>query len=109
MQLLNKLFKGSQRVSRVNKSKHGESSLGSIRQRFIKNAARQLLQWYPDEFTTDFETNKRLVEQYTDIKTKKVRNRVAGYLVRLVKINIAREMAEAQQPGEEPPEGETEM
>jgi small subunit ribosomal protein S17e len=56
---------------------------------------------YPDTFTDDFETNKRLVEQLTDVKTKKVRNRIAGYLVRLIKIGIAREEAEAMMPGEE--------
>ncbi len=60
-------------------------NLGCIRPRYIKNAARELLMHYPDEFTTDFETNKRLVEQYTDVDSKKVRNRIAGYLVRLVK------------------------
>jgi len=59
--------------------------VGSIRPRYIKKAARELLQHYPDEFTTDFETNKRLVEQYTDVDSKKVRNRIAGYLVRLVR------------------------
>jgi small subunit ribosomal protein S17e len=69
--------------------------LGSIRPRYIKSAARTLLQYYEGEFTTDFETNKRLVEQYTDVTSKTVRNRIAGYLVRLVKINIAREAAEA--------------
>jgi small subunit ribosomal protein S17e len=56
---------------------------------------------YPDAFTDDFETNKRLVEQLTDVGTKKVRNRIAGYLVRLVKIGVAREEAEALEPGEE--------
>ncbi|MGQ4871634.1 MAG: 30S ribosomal protein S17e [Candidatus Thorarchaeota archaeon] len=70
--------------------------MGSIRPRYIKNAARALLQHYPDEFTTDFETNKRLVEQYTDVESKKVRNRIAGYLVRLVRtrMRIEAEMAE---------------
>ncbi len=75
--------------------------MGSIRQRHIKKAAKALLHHYPDEFTTDFETNKRLVEQYTDVKAKKARNRIAGYLVRLVRIRMADELAEAQQGGEE--------
>ncbi len=74
--------------------------MGSIRPRYIKNAARALLQYYPEEFTTDFETNKRLVEQHTDVKSKTVRNRIAGYVVTLVKIGIAREVAEAAEPDE---------
>jgi ribosomal protein S17E len=59
---------------------------------------------YPETFTNDFETNKRLVEQLTDVTTKKVRNRIAGYLVRLVRIAADREEAEAEITGELPPE-----
>ncbi len=59
------------------------------------------MQYYPDDFTDDFETNKRLVEQYTDVQTKTVRNRIAGYLVRLVKQEIAEKEAEITQTGEE--------
>jgi small subunit ribosomal protein S17e len=75
--------------------------LGSVRPRYIKNAAKNLLALYPDTFTDDFETNKRLVEQLTDVMTKKVRNRIAGYVVGLIKIGVAREKAEALEPGEE--------
>ncbi|MHA1769811.1 MAG: 30S ribosomal protein S17e [Candidatus Thorarchaeota archaeon] len=75
--------------------------MGSVRPRYIKNAAKNLLALYPDTFTDDFETNKRLVEQLTDVTTKKVRNRIAGYLVRLIKIGVAREAHEATESGEE--------
>lgn len=75
--------------------------MGSIRPRYIKNAAKNLLALYPDSFTDDFETNKRLVEQFTDVTSKKVRNRIAGYLVGLVKIGVAKEVYEAAEPGEE--------
>jgi small subunit ribosomal protein S17e len=75
--------------------------LGSVRPRYIKNASKNLLALYPDTFTDDFETNKRLVEQFTDVSSKKVRNRIAGYLVGLIKIGVAREQAEVQEPGEE--------
>ncbi len=74
--------------------------MGSIRPSYIKNASRILLQYY-DEFTTDFETNKRLVEQFTDVTSKKVRNRIAGYCVRLIKRRIADAAVEATQGGEE--------
>ena len=59
-----------------------------------------MMQYY-DDLTVDFETNKRLVEQYSDVASKKVRNRIAGYLVRLVKRRIADEAHEATQSGEE--------
>ena len=79
----------------------GELKLGSVRPSYIKNASKNLLALYPDTFTDDFETNKRLVEQFTDVSSKKVRNRIAGYLVGLIKIGVAREQAEALEPGEE--------
>lgn len=79
----------------------GELELGSIRPRYIKSAARNLLAQYPDTFTDDFETNKRLVEQLTEAQSKKVRNRIAGYLVGLIKIGYARAAAEVAEPGEE--------
>ncbi|NWF95760.1 MAG: 30S ribosomal protein S17e [Candidatus Thorarchaeota archaeon] len=75
--------------------------MGRIRPGYVKNAAKVLLQNYPDEFTTDFETNKRLVQQYTDVTSKAVRNRLAGYLVQLIKIAKVRE-AYAASGAEEP-------
>lgn len=41
-----------------------------------------LLERYPDRFTADFETNKRRVENLTDVESKRVRNRIAGYVTR---------------------------
>lgn len=84
-----------------NHTKTGELELGSIRPRYIKNAARSLLAQYPDTFTDDFETNKRLVEQFTEVDSKRIRNRIAGYLVGLIKIGYARAAAEVAEPGEE--------
>ena len=75
-------------------------TVGSIRPRYVKTAARKLLRLYPNEFTKDFETNKRLVEQYTDVKSKKVRNRIAGYLVTLIKREIEEEARRAAEPEE---------
>ena len=75
--------------------------MGSVRPRYIKNAAKNLLALYPDTFTDDFETNKRFVEQLTDTESKKVRNRIAGYIVGLIKIGVARAAFEAAEPGEE--------
>lgn len=42
----------------------------------------RLLGRHPDSFTDDFETNKEQVEQFTDVRSKNVRNRIAGYVTR---------------------------
>jgi len=62
----------------------------------VKNLARKLLETYPDLFTTDFERNKQLVKELTDIKFKHLQNRVAGYVTHLVKINMRSEAVETE-------------
>jgi small subunit ribosomal protein S17e len=41
-----------------------------------------LLERYPDMFSADFERNKRHVEDFTELRSRHVRNRVAGYITR---------------------------
>jgi len=70
--------------------------LGKVRTKVVKNLARKLLETYPDLFTTDFERNKQLVKELTDIKFKHLQNRVAGYVTHLVKINMRSEAVETE-------------
>jgi len=51
----------------------------------VKRIARELVERFPDKFITDFETNKKLLESLTNISSKNLRNRVAGYITRLQK------------------------
>ena len=37
-------------------------------------------------FTTDFEENKKLVQEYSTVSTKHLRNKIAGYVTRLVRL-----------------------
>lgn len=41
-----------------------------------------LLERYPGAFSGDFEQNKRKIEQLTELRSRHVRNRVAGYVTR---------------------------
>jgi len=54
----------------------------AIKPSYIKNVAKALLERYPEAFSTDFEENKASVERLTNIDSKEVRNRVAGYVTR---------------------------
>ena len=56
---------------------------GKVRIELEKRIARELVERFPDKFTTDFETNKKLVESLTNISSKKLRNKVAGYITQL--------------------------
>lgn len=56
--------------------------MGTIKPTYIKTIAIDLLRERPDEFSGNFDSNKQVVTQLTDIKSKKIRNRVAGYITR---------------------------
>jgi small subunit ribosomal protein S17e len=56
---------------------------GTVRTELEKRIARELVERFPDKFTTEFEANKKLVESLTNISSTKLRNRVAGYITRL--------------------------
>jgi len=64
----------------------GGLMMGNIKQTFIKRAARELFDRYPDKFTRDFEHNKKMVAELTNVTSKTIRNRIAGYITRLVRM-----------------------
>lgn len=59
--------------------------MGRIRQTFIKRTGEELIEKFADKFTSDFEENKKAVEEVALISTKTLRNRVAGYVTAKVK------------------------
>jgi len=59
--------------------------MGKVRPAYIKRTARKLIETYPEAFTTDFEHNKAVLKEMGLFESKRVRNRVAGYIVRLLK------------------------
>lgn len=54
----------------------------AIKPDYVKKTGKQLLEQYPDAFSADFQHNKRSVHALTDIESKGVRNRIAGYVTR---------------------------
>jgi small subunit ribosomal protein S17e len=54
----------------------------AIKPAYVKKTAKLLLDRYDDAFGTDFEHNKDAVQELTNIDSKGVRNRVAGYITR---------------------------
>lgn len=59
--------------------------MGKVRTLLIKNVSKELISKYPNVFTKDFETNKRLLDDYVKIDSKHLRNRISGYIVNLIK------------------------
>ncbi len=62
--------------------------MGNIRPSFIKLRALRLVEQYPDQFNSDFDHNKILVARFTDVRNKRMRNWIAGYVTRYVQRRI---------------------
>lgn len=69
--------------------------MGKVRIGKVKSISNELVLKYGNVFTTNFEENKKLIQQYTDITSKRLKNRVAGYITRLKVNEKKREEAEA--------------
>jgi small subunit ribosomal protein S17e len=71
--------------------------LGKVRTEQVKRIARELLDRYPNKFSTDFEKNKQFVTELTNITSTKLRNRVAGYAARLAGTMYGSEADESEE------------
>jgi small subunit ribosomal protein S17e len=59
--------------------------MGRIKQIYLKRVAEKLLKEYPGKFSFEFDENKKKVGAYTDITSKSIRNKIAGYLTKKLK------------------------
>lgn len=75
--------------------------MGRVRSSLVKRTAKKLLESYPDIFTGDFNHNKVVVSNMVELKSKKLRNQIAGYVTRVVNAAIKRR-ASASEEVEEP-------
>ncbi len=80
--------------------------MGKVRASVIKKTAEELMQQHRDQITTDFEANKQLVAQYVDTRTKRMRNRIAGYLTGLKRVEEHRKQHMMAPAAVAPPEEE---
>lgn len=59
--------------------------MGRIKTKLIKSLTFQVFERYGDRVTKDFNENKIILSEVTDVESKKMRNTIAGYLTRLKK------------------------
>ncbi|MEM1534905.1 MAG: 30S ribosomal protein S17e [Candidatus Pacearchaeota archaeon] len=62
--------------------------MGKVKTKIVKRVGKALYEAHGDEFSQDFEKNKQVVMKYLDVN-KKLRNVIAGYLVKLKKLEKA--------------------
>jgi small subunit ribosomal protein S17e len=59
--------------------------MGRIKTTMIKRVTLKLFRDHPDKFKDNFAENKKVVEEMVDVRSKKLRNIIAGYMTRLAK------------------------
>ena len=60
--------------------------MGQIKNLAIKNMARNLIEQFPDKFTTDYQKNKEEMDKLVTVESKKIRNMIAGYIVHIIRV-----------------------
>jgi len=57
--------------------------MGNIKTSFVKRIGKTLFAQYPDRFSRDYSENKKVVNELVNIKSKKMKNVIAGYITNL--------------------------
>jgi len=63
--------------------------MGKVRTKTVKKSAKVLVEKYYPRLTNDFHTNKNVAKEVAVMPSKRMRNKVAGYVTKLMK-RIAR-------------------
>ena len=59
----------------------------------VKRMSNELLERYPDKFTIDFNENKEAIKNYAQVRSKELRNKIAGFITSVVNRNLAQQNA----------------
>lgn len=63
--------------------------MGKVRTEMVKRISIELLDKYPKSFSLVFNENKQFLKEINLDVSKKLRNKIAGYVTRLVNIDLA--------------------
>ena len=59
--------------------------MGRIRTKQIKRLGHKFISLHKDKLAKTFSENKKQVQELSDVKTKKLRNQIAGYITKKMK------------------------
>ena len=56
-----------------------------VRTKTVKRSSRSIIEKYYSRLTLDFDTNKRIVDEVAIVPSKKIRNKIAGFITHLMR------------------------
>mmetsp|Transcript_141159 Transcript_141159/g.199925 ORF Transcript_141159/g.199925 Transcript_141159/m.199925 type:complete len:135 (+) Transcript_141159:55-459(+) len=59
--------------------------MGRVRTKTVKKAAKLIVEKYYPRLTMDFQTNKKICEEVAVIPSKRMRNKIAGFVTHLMR------------------------
>jgi small subunit ribosomal protein S17e len=59
--------------------------MGRIRTKQIKRLGHKFIELYKDNLHKEFQGNKQKVQALSDVRSKKLRNKIAGYITKKMK------------------------
>ena len=59
--------------------------MGRVRTKTVKRSARQIVEKYYPKLTLDFQLNKKISEEVAIIPSKRLRNKISGFVTHLMK------------------------
>ena len=62
--------------------------MGRIKTKLIKRVTHELIAKYSDKFSSNYDENKKALNNLISVHSKKIRNAIAGYITRLKKSTV---------------------
>jgi small subunit ribosomal protein S17e len=59
--------------------------MGRVRTKTVKKSAKVIVEKYYGKLTLDFQSNKRMTDEVAKLPSKRMRNKIAGYITKFMK------------------------
>ena len=67
----------------------------------VKKLSTELLNLYPDKFNVDFQQNKKTIDEIAKVRSKELRNQIAGYIASYINKQTKEQNKKSEQDVEE--------
>lgn len=67
----------------------------------VKRLSTELLNRYPDKFNVDFQQNKKTIDEIAKVRSKELRNQIAGYIASYINKQTKEQNKKSEQDVEE--------